>query len=215
MLKKTTLILAIFCSLPALAMLPNPNTTTAQASVPVVSFGNIANTDIAPQSTMQLNKVIYQSPEQVNNQTTILPSSNQAVTTQPPAMTNNGAVQTAVEAYLVGAGDTLIPITQGVAVQSGDVVEYRAYYTNTSGDRIRSMKAQLDIPEGVELVGGLSPVRAFASLDGSRFVRTPVRGNIGGQIQEVPLALYKALRWDIEDIGIGGTAIVKYRARIK
>ncbi|MDO4699481.1 MAG: hypothetical protein Q4A69_02185 [Moraxella sp.] len=111
--------------------------------------------------------------------------------------------------------ETLVPVNAGVAVKSGDVLEYQGLFTNQSHDRVRKAEVTLSIGQGLELVGGVSPQFAHATIDGSRFVRMPIRANVNGQIQELPLSRYKALRWTIEEVGIGATAVVKYRAKLK
>lgn len=144
---------------------------------------------------------------------------NPDATSQVAATANStssvGQVVTAFLVQNVGGQETLVPVTQGVSVRAGDVVEYHAYFTNHSSDRIRSMSALLEIPAGVEFLGATEPAGAFATVDGTRFGRMPLRANMGGVVQDVPLSMYKALRWDLEDVGIGGTAVVKYRAKIK
>ena len=52
--------------------------------------------------------------------------------------------------------------------------------------------------------------------DGSRFVFMPIRTTAAdGSIQNLPFSQYQVLRWNIQDLGIGATAVVKYRAVIK
>ncbi len=93
------------------------------------------------------------------------------------------------------------------------MLEYQGLFTN-NGDRVRKMDVSLSIPDSLELIGGVVP-NASGSMDGSRFVRMPVRATINGVLQDLPLSRYKALRWTVEDVGIGGTAVVKYRAKVK
>ena len=111
--------------------------------------------------------------------------------------------------------ETLVPVNVGTPVKSGDILEYQGLFTNQGADRVRKADVTLSITDELELVGGISPQFALASSDGSRFTGMPIRAKIGGQIQELPLSRYKALRWTIEDLGIGGTAVVKYRAKVK
>ncbi len=132
--------------------------------------------------------------------------------------TTGQTVETVINAFIVtqnGNQELLTAVTQNGQVKPGDVVEYRGYFTNRSPDRIRKLTALLEIPEGVELLGGIEPLAPFATVDGVRFARTPLRTNTATGVQEIPLSYYKALRWDVEDIGLNGTAMVKYRARIK
>lgn len=129
------------------------------------------------------------------------------------------AIDVKVHAYVVRTDtmgvDSIQPIRAGDAIGAGDVIEYRALLTNQDANRVRSMTATLGIPEGTELIGAVEPSIVKASIDGERFVNMPIRGMIDGQVQALPLSYYKALRWTIEDVGLGGTAVVKYRVVIK
>lgn len=131
--------------------------------------------------------------------------------------TAQGNITSVVNAFVVqniNGQEMLTPVNANTPVKSGDILEYQGLFTN-HGERVRSMDVTLTIDDKLELVGGLSPSFAHASVDHSRFVRMPIRANIGGQVQELPLSYYKALRWTVEDIGMGGTAVVKYRAIVK
>lgn len=128
-------------------------------------------------------------------------------------------IDTKLNAFLVRKNnigeESLQPLTASDTVTKGDVVEYQGLFTNQDTNRVRSMNATLDIPNGAELIGGVSPSVVMASVDGKRFTYMPIRANINGQVQELPLSYYKTLRWTIEDLGIGATAVVKYRVVIK
>ncbi|OPH37859.1 hypothetical protein B5J93_07635 [Moraxella equi] len=115
----------------------------------------------------------------------------------------------------INGQETLTPINAGTPIKSGDILEYQGLFTNNSSERVRSMDVTLSIADSLELVGGIHPRFPHATIDGSRFVRSPIRANVGGQVQELPLSDYKALRWTLEDIGLGGTSVVKYRAKVK
>lgn len=137
--------------------------------------------------------------------------------TAPVVANTQTQVSPVVNAFIVksvGGAESLIPVSVGTPVQSGDILEYQGLFTN-NGERVRKMDVTLTIADGLELVGGVTPKHAQASHDGSRFVRMPIRAKIDGEVKDLPLAHYKALRWTIEDVGLGGTAVVKYRALVK
>ncbi|WP_255504040.1 hypothetical protein [Moraxella sp. VT-16-12] len=186
-------VFALICGMSAHAMLPNPTTDT-------VSY--TANPIAKP------------------NAPTLNVSANTATTNALGTQTADDSADfiSVVNAFVVKSNngvETLIPVTLGTAVQAGDVLEYQGLFTNT-GDRVRKMDVTLSIADGLELVGGVMPQHASASMDGNRFVRMPIRvKGANGQVQNLPLSDYKALRWTIEDVGLGGTAVVKYRAKIK
>lgn len=178
--------------------------TKAQAmtmpSVPApVSFGT-------PNTPTMLSQAPVQAPVQFAN----------------PILSNQYAPQAGIDsvvnAFIVqnmGGQETLVPVNIGTTVKSGDILEYQGLFTNNSGERVRRMDLTLSIANGLEFIGNVNPKNVQASLDNSRFVRMPIRANIGGQIQEVSLSQYKALKWTVEEIGLGATAVVKYRARVK
>lgn len=141
-----------------------------------------------------------------------------AQTQAPQRQGSSAGIQSVVNAFIVqsiNGQETLTPINAGTPVKSGDILEYQGLFTNNSSERVRSMDVTLSIADGLELVGGIHPRLPHATIDGSRFVRSPIRANVGGQARELPLSDYKALRWTLEDIGLGGTSVVKYRAKVK
>lgn len=138
---------------------------------------------------------------------------------QTSILTNaQNEVEQAVFAYLVQTAGTgqeqLVPINQNTPITKGDVVEYHSYFTNKTPNRIASMTAMVSVPSGVELMS-IEPNDAFGSVDGTKFSRMPLRTLVNGQPKEVPLSRYKAVRFDIDNIGIGASASVKYRAKIR
>ena len=109
----------------------------------------------------------------------------------------------------------LKPIDATTRLKKGNVIEYHSYFTNNSSDRMRNMTVTMSIPDEVKLVGKVSPDTASASVDGTNFNRMPLRGRINGEMQDVPLDMYKQLRWNIESFGANETAVVKYRAVVR
>ncbi|MDO4896051.1 MAG: hypothetical protein Q3971_01705 [Moraxella sp.] len=191
----------------ACAMLPNPADTVSYT----------ANTNAKPNApTLNTNVPSVMPPTNASSATmTNVPATISANPSSVPASTSDFI--TVVNAFVVKSEngvETLVPVNASTPVKSGDVLEYQGLFTNT-GDRVRKMDVTLSIADGLELVGGVVPQHASASVDGNRFVRMPIRVNVGGQIQNLPLAQYKALRWTIDDVGLGGTAVVKYRAKLK
>lgn len=165
-------------------------TSTAYAMLPTPELNPTNN----PTATTAIGTLLVQ------------PATNSAHTAQ--------AIKSSVYGFLVRP-EGLLPITNTTVVQSGDIIEYHGYFTNQSSERIRSVIASIDIPNGVELIGNIAPRGAMASVNGTNFGFVPLQANINGQIQQLPLSNYKALRWQLEDLGIGGTAVVQYRARLK
>lgn len=129
------------------------------------------------------------------------------------------AIHTEVTAALVSLDangqEVLAPITAQTQLQSGNVIEYQGYFTNSNSERVRKMTVTMTIPEQMVLIGEVAPEFAYGSADGDRFSRMPLRGRVDGQLQEIPLEYYKALRWDLQGIGLNDAVMVKYRARVK
>ncbi|AMN50697.1 hypothetical protein [Psychrobacter sp. P2G3] len=152
------------------------------------------------------------------------PALDGSAAVQTAANANSGksnvqAVNTKITASLIGVDangqETLIPVDANTRLQSGNVVEYQGFFTNTNADRVRKMTVTLTIPEQVELLRVVSPEFPYGSADGETFARMPLRGRVDNQLQEIPLQYYKAVRWDIEGVGLNDTVMVKYRAKVK
>lgn len=196
-------LLALASSVSACAMLPTPNNTdtVSYSATPTVkpTAPTLNTPAVSPVITTSVNL-----------------TKSEAV--MPTVVSHDGAdFLSVVNAFVVKSDngtETLVPVNASTVVKSGDVLEYQGLFTNT-GDRVRKMDVTLSIADGLELVGGIDPTQASASMDGSRFVRMPIRVNIGGQVQNLPLSQYKALRWTVEEVGLGATAVVKYRAKVK
>ena len=145
------------------------------------------------------------------------PSNAQNAAVMQQGQTNQaGKVTTKTVAALISVDaqgqPALKPIDATTTLKKGNVIEYHSYFTNNSSDRMRNMTVTMSIPDEVKLVGKVSPDTASASVDGTNFNRMPLRGRINGEMQDVPLDMYKQLRWNIEGLGVNETAVVKYRA---
>lgn len=136
-----------------------------------------------------------------------------------PVATAPSNVATVINAFVVRSVDgaeVLEPVAAGTAIKSGDLIEYQGLFTNTGSNRIRQMNATLTVPAGVAFTGVTEPALGVkASVDNSRFVFMPIRANVNGNIENLPFSQYQALQWNIEELGIGATAVVKYRATVQ
>lgn len=209
------LVVAAF-SMSACAMLPSPEGEVSYTANPTAKPN--APTTNKPTAIKVAATPATQAPV-IKSQ----PISTAATTAALPQVVQSGksdaSIAPVVNVFIVNSNpatgqEVLIPVLAGTSVKSGDVLEYQGLFTN-HGDRVRKMDVSLSIADGLELIGGVTPRLASGSLDGNRFTRMPVRISVNGQTQEAPLSRYKALRWTIEDVGIGGTAVVKYRAKVK
>ena len=163
----------------------------------------------------------------VTQASAMLPTPEQAVdgSVAVQASANQGgnssaqAVKSKITASLVSTDangqEVLVPVDESTRLQSGNVLEYQGYFTNTNADRVRKMTVTMSIPEQVELMKTVSPEFPYGSVDGNNFSRMPLRTRVNNQLQDVELKHYKAVRWDLEGVGLNDTVAVKYRARVK
>ncbi len=132
---------------------------------------------------------------------------------------NAQAITSKITASLISVGangqETLVPVTNDTRLQAGNILEYQGFFTNNNADRVRQMTVTMSIPQEVELLGGVAPDFAFASVDNTTFARMPLRGQMNGQNQEIPLQFHQSVRWNLEGVGLNDTVMVKYRARVK
>lgn len=88
----------------------------------------------------------------------------------------------------------------------GDVLQYRATYTNKGTSAAEHMLARLPIPVGTTLQTDSSlPPGAFGSVNGVSFEPMPLMREIAGKDgkshrEPVPLADIRVLRWDLGNL---------------
>lgn len=113
--------------------------------------------------------------------------------------------------------EILMPMRDDIPLQSGTVLEYHGYVANKGTDILKKITIALKIPENTELLDtqSISPNRAKGTVDGVNFQYLPLRINLNGVMQNMPTRFYKAVQWDIENIGAGEVATVKYRVKVK
>lgn len=133
---------------------------------------------------------------------------------QSPAVTST---LTAQRVEMVEGKATLKPATQS---KPGEVIEYSGTYRNAGTAAVGQLQATVPIPVGTTLMAASAqPAQAQASTDGTRFAAMPltrmVRQPDGSERKEsVPLAEYRALRWEIGTLAAGSSAVVSLRVRI-
>ena len=105
------------------------------------------------------------------------------------------------------------------SVKPGDVLEYRATYTNNTGKTVSGLVADLPIPEGLEYLPrsakpGAALVKA-ATKDGVYAAEPLVRKAANNKTEPVPYSDYRALRWTLGQLPAGGEAAVTARAEVE
>lgn len=178
-------------------------------------FHVVAGTLVGAMVVTQASAMLPTPEPALNNS----PSALQSSAFSNSSSSNAQAVNTKITASLISVdangNEALVPVTADTRLQSGNILEYQGFFTNTNADRVRKMTVTMSIPEQVELLGGVMPEFPYGSVDGNSFARMPLRGNVNGQSQEIPLGYYKAVRWDIEGVGLNDTVVVQYRAKVK
>ena len=102
----------------------------------------------------------------------------------------------------------------------GDILEYRARYTNHSAAAVLGLVANLPIPAGTTLVDRSQiPPDALASTDSTHFAPLPLTratrlADGSEQRVLVPIEEYRALRWSLGTLPPGGSAQVQARVRV-
>lgn len=102
----------------------------------------------------------------------------------------------------------------------GDVLQYSATYRNGGTAAAAKLLATVPVPPGTTFIAASAePAQAQASTDGSTFAPMPltrlVKQADGSTRKEpVPLADYRALRWEIGSLPAGATTVVSLRVSI-
>ena len=105
------------------------------------------------------------------------------------------------------------------SVKPGDLVEYRAVYTNNTGKPVNGLVADLPIPEGLEYQPrsakpGASLVQA-AAKDAVFGPEPLMRKAVGNKTEPVPYADYRSLRWTLGQLPANGSTAVSARAKVE
>ncbi|MDQ8021810.1 MAG: hypothetical protein REI94_08230 [Moraxellaceae bacterium] len=105
--------------------------------------------------------------------------------------------------------------------QPGDVLEYRATYRNRGSAAARKLEATLPVPAGniAYIADSARPQAVLASLDGQRFDAPPLKRTVKQadgrqQVETVPAAEYRFLRWKLGDLPAGASTTVVSRMRV-
>ncbi len=183
------------------------NTNSVNAVLPAVATDN---------TVMDSAVVVPLSPQIVR---TAQPINAQPILARPSQ--SQTQLQTKLTASVVAinpqGGEILAPITSQTQLSRGSIIEYHGYIINNAAERVKTLKANFDIPNGTELqsINSISPQPVYGSNDSQRFNYLPIKSNVAGVLQEVPLSYYKTLQWDIVGLGLNEVAEVKYRVVIK
>ncbi len=111
-------------------------------------------------------------------------------------------------------------LVSALEAKPGEVIEYRATYTNRGTEPVREVWATLPIPAGLEFMPpSAAPAKLLASLDGKAYAPTPLmrREQTPAGIEvlrEVPASEYRFLRWSLGTMPAKQSRTVSARARV-
>ena len=105
------------------------------------------------------------------------------------------------------------------SVRPGEVIEYRATYTNQGADAVRGLEGVLPIPPDTQYVGlTATPAGVEASLDGLHFAPIPLMRKVvrdGREAWEpVPASEYRALRWKLGELAPDASTAIAARVLV-
>jgi uncharacterized repeat protein (TIGR01451 family) len=105
------------------------------------------------------------------------------------------------------------------SVLPGDVIEYKATYTNNGKQPVKGLLAGLPIPEGLEyLPNSAKPGGTIvkAAVKHGEYAAEPLtRKDPSGKSESVPYNEYRVLRWEIGQLKAGASVTVSARAKVE
>ena len=104
------------------------------------------------------------------------------------------------------------------SVKPGDVLEYRATYSNRSAASVKSVVAALPIPEGLQYQPkSAKPFVAAlqAATNDGKFGAEPLVRTVTGKTVPVPYADYRTLRWNLNELAAGAKTTVSARVVVQ
>lgn len=145
-------------------------------------------------------------------------AADSAATTSPQA-----PIVVELQQFVFGNdGRGLVPLGDSNVVQPGDVIEYRATYTNRSAAPLQVM-ATLPVPEAVEYqafsatASGRQPhsvALGDAQYGPEPLLRPVVQASGAASMEPVPYAQYRFVRWDLGSLPPGAATEVRIRAKV-
>ncbi|AIY42890.1 putative signal peptide protein [Collimonas arenae] len=110
-------------------------------------------------------------------------------------------------------------LVSAASVKPGDIIEYKATYTNTSNKPVTGLVADLPIPDGLEYQAHSAKPGAVlakaATKDGIYAAEPLTRKVAGNKTEPVPYNEYRAMRWALGQLPAGGVTAVTVRAKVE
>jgi uncharacterized repeat protein (TIGR01451 family) len=136
------------------------------------------------------------------------------------ALAQDPVVTSSLTASRVELVDGKTVLRPAAAAKPGDLLEYAATYANHGDAPVVHLQATLPIPAGTTLVADAPvPANALASTDAKTFAALPLmrhvtRADGTTRDEPVPLADYRALRWDVASLDPGKSTVLRMHVRI-
>lgn len=133
---------------------------------------------------------------------------------------SSNAVTSQLSAQVVGLVDGKVVTKPAADAKPGDVIEYRSVYGNNTKSTINGLLATIPVPAGTTYVEGSAvPAAPTASVDTVTFATIPLIRTVQGangviRKEPVPLAEYRAVRWNAGSLGAGQETVVSLRVRV-
>jgi uncharacterized repeat protein (TIGR01451 family) len=112
-------------------------------------------------------------------------------------------------------------LSDATTVKPGELIEYRATYTNKGKAVVTNLLATLPIPPGTEYQGSTATPKTGvkASLGDGKFEPIPLKRKVklpdGKEVERnVPLTEYKSLQWSLGELAAGKSVVVSARVRV-
>jgi uncharacterized repeat protein (TIGR01451 family) len=137
-----------------------------------------------------------------------------------PAWAEDPVLTSSLSASRVETVDGKAVLQPADEAKPGDLLEYRAVYTNHGSASIAHLQATVPVPPGTTLVADSPlPAAAQASTDARNFAPMPLQRRVmtpdgKSRLEAVPLTEIRAVRWDIGSLPAGKAAAVSLHVRI-
>lgn len=149
----------------------------------------------------------------------LVPVLAQTAAVTAPAVTAKSAVTVELTQFKVVKGaDGKEQLLSAATVKPGDIIEYKAVYTNRSAKLVNGLVADLPIPEGLQYIAkSAKPGAALvkAATKAGVFGSEPLTVKVGAKTELVPYADYRALRWSLGLLPANGVTAVMARATVQ
>jgi uncharacterized repeat protein (TIGR01451 family) len=144
--------------------------------------------------------------------------SAQAATPTAAAKASAGPIAIHLTQALVVVVDHKETLRSADQVKPGDLIEYRAVYTNTSAKPVEKLVATLPVPDGLDYVAGSAKptgsVVRLATKDGKFVPEAVMTANAAASRAVAAIPDYRWVHWTFDKVAVGQSVEVVARARV-